>query len=93
MKPASVSPSTASANRGTGGESSDDPEARRGRPSSTAKNRRSTIHSTAITASQGSAISAAKRVNESPLAWNASRFVRLETASRSEAEFARCVHA
>ena len=38
----------------------------------------------------GSAMSAAKRGNESPLAANASRLVRLETGSSSEAEFARC---
>ena len=55
--------------------------------------RESTTHSTAIAASQGSAISAAKRVNESPLASNASRLVRFETGSSSEALLARCVHA
>ena len=95
-KPASVSPSTASANRGAGRLLDGAlPTGRRaaGRPSSTAKNRRSTTHSTAIAASQGSAISAAKRVNDRPLALNASRFVRLETASSSEAELARWVHA
>jgi hypothetical protein len=35
-------------------------------------------------------MSAAKRANDSPLAWNARRFVRLETGSSSDAEFARC---
>ncbi len=38
-------------------------------------------------------MSAAKRVKDRPLAWNASRFVRLETGSSSEAEFARCEQA
>jgi hypothetical protein len=60
---------------------------------SSAKNRPNTAHSTPITASHGSAISAAKRPKVSPLAANASRLVRLETGSSSDAEFARCVHA
>ena len=60
---------------------------------SAAKARRSTTHSTAMAAVQGSAISAPKRAKESPLAWNASRLVRFETGSSSDAELARCVHA
>jgi hypothetical protein len=46
-----------------------------------------------MAASHGSAISAAKRGNARPLAANASRFVRLETGSSSDAEFARWVQA
>ena len=42
-----------------------------------------------MTSSQPGAISSAKRGNDSPLAANASRLVRLETGSSSEAEFAR----
>ena len=38
-------------------------------------------------------MSAAKRVNDSPLAWKASRFVRLETGRSSDAELARCEQA
>src|ERR1019366_5471858 len=44
-------------------------------------------------ASHGSAISSAKRVKDSPLAWNASRLVRLETGNSSDALLARWVHA
>nr|BFE73843.1 hypothetical protein GCM10020092_071440 [Actinoplanes digitatis] len=46
-----------------------------------------------IATSQGSVISAAKRVKVSALAANASRFVRLETGSSSEAVFDRWVQA
>ncbi len=46
-----------------------------------------------MTASQGSAISAANRPKASPLAANASRLVRLDTGSSSDAEFARWAHA
>ena len=53
------------------------------------KKTRKTAYSTATAASQGSAISAANRVKESPAAASASRLVRLETGSSSEAEFAR----
>ena len=38
-------------------------------------------------------MNAAKRANDSPLAWKASRLVRLETGNSSEAELARCEHA
>ena len=65
----------------------------RGRPRSTAKKRVSTTHSTATAPAVGSAMSPAKRVNDSPLAWKASRLVRLETGSSSDAELARCEHA
>jgi hypothetical protein len=92
-KPASVSPTTASAKRGSGGRSSAAARARRGRPRSTAKKRVSTIHSTATAPAVGSAMSPAKRVNDSPLAWKASRLVRLETGSSSDAELARCEQA
>ena len=92
-KPASVSATTARAKRGSGGRSSAPARARRGRPRSTAKKRVSTTHSTATAPAVGSAISPAKRVNESPLAWNARRLVRLETGSSSDAELARCEHA
>ena len=53
------------------------------------KNRRNTTYSTPMTSSQPGAISSAKRGKDSPLAANASRLVRLETGSSSEAEFAR----
>jgi hypothetical protein len=56
---------------------------------SVAKNRDRTRYSVAIAASHGSAIIAAKRGNARPLAANASRFVRLDTGSSSDAEFAR----
>ena len=65
----------------------------RGRPRSTAKKRVSTTHSTATAPAVGSTISPAKRVNDSPLAWKASRLVRLETGSSSDAELARCEQA
>src|ERR1019366_6505259 len=60
---------------------------------SAAKNRLNTAYSVPMTASQGSAISAANRGKASPLAANASRLVRLDTGSSSDAELARCVHA
>ena len=60
---------------------------------SRAKKRRNTRYSAPIATSQGSAISAANRVKLSPLALNASRLVRLETGSSSDAVFDRCVHA
>ncbi len=57
------------------------------------KNRRKTAYSTQIAASQGSAISVANLVKLSPLAANASRFVRLETGSSREAVLDRWVQA
>lgn len=60
---------------------------------SVAKNRRSTTYSTPMATSHGSTISAAKRVKLSPLAVKASRLVRLETGSSSEAVFDRWVQA
>ena len=92
-KPASVSATTVSANRGSCGRSAARLLARRGRPRSTAKKRRNANHSTATTPAVGSAIRPAKRVNDSELAWKASRLVRFETGSSSDAEFARCEHA
>ena len=59
---------------------------------SEAKNRPNTTYSTAMAASQGTAINAANRPKASPLAANASRLVKLDTGS-SDAELARCVHA
>jgi hypothetical protein len=67
--------------------------ARRGRFNSPANARDRTTHSTASAASQGSTMSAAKRANDSPLAWNASRFVRFDTGSSSDPLLARCEHA
>ncbi len=90
--PASVAPTTISDSRGSGSPSGA-ARSRCGRRRSVAKKRVKTTHSTAITASVGSTISAAKCRNESPLAWNASRLVRFETGSSSEAELARCAHA
>ena len=46
-----------------------------------------------IVTSQGGAISALNRPNESPDALKASRFVRFDTGSSSDAELARCVQA
>ena len=46
-----------------------------------------------MTASHGRAISAANRPNARPLTANASRLVRLETGSSSDAELARCAQA
>ena len=91
-KPTSVSPSTASANAGSAPAGATAGTCRAG-ASSLRNERESTTHSTAIAASQGSAISAAKRVNDSPLASNASRLVRFETGSSSDALLARWVHA
>ncbi len=54
------------------------------------KKRRRTAYSTAIAASQGSAMSPANRVKDSPLAVNASRLVKLDTGRSSDAELARC---
>ena len=51
------------------------------------------MYSSPMTASHGSAISAANRPNARPLAANASRLVRLETGSSSEPELARCAQA
>jgi hypothetical protein len=57
------------------------------------KKRRSTSHSTPTAASHGRVMVVANRANDSPLARKASRLVRLETGSSSDAEFARCVQA
>lgn len=65
-----------------------DPTAR-----SAPKNLRSTTYSITTTVTHGSAMSAVKRAKDRPLAVNANRFVRLETGSSNDAEFARCVHA
>ena len=91
--PASVSASTASAKRGNRRPRRARRCAWRGRSRSIAKKRRSTTHSTPTAAIVGSAISAANRTNDSSLAWKASRLVRLETGSSSEAELARCAQA
>ena len=58
-----------------------------------AKNRRKTTYSVPIATSHGSPISAAKRGKLNPLAANASRLVRLETGSSSEAVLDRWVQA
>src|SRR3954463_3828178 len=50
-------------------------------------------YSTAMTASHTGAISTAKRANEIPSAGIASRLVRFETGSSSDAEFASRAHA
>ena len=60
---------------------------------SAAKNRPNTAYSTPMTASHGTAISAAKWPNASPQAAKASRLVRLDTGSSSDAELARWVQA
>ena len=89
--PSNVSTSTVAANTGIGS----------GRTSlgspwptrSPAKKRRSTSHSTPIAASQGSAMVAPNRANDSPLAPKARRLVRFDTGSSSDAELARWVQA
>ena len=92
MKPASVHATVASANTGTSGGSAAGgawaPTSR-----SVAKNRRKMRYSVPIAISHGSAIRAAKRGKLSPLAAKASRLVRLETGSSSEAVFDRWVQA
>ncbi len=91
-KPTSVAARTASANRGTLTASSTATGAR-GPASSDSNERRSTNHSTAIAASHGSAMRPPKRRNDRRLDWKASRLVRLEIGSNSEALLARCEHA
>ena len=92
-KPASVNTTTASANTGTAGRGIGSigraarPQVRGEHPCETRHIRR------AIATIQGSAISAANRVKDRPLAAKASRLVRLDTGSSSDAELARCVHA
>ena len=92
--PASVRPTTATVNTGILAS----PLRVSGRacgpvPRSEAKNRPNTAYSTPMAASHGSAISAAKCPNASPLAANASRLVKFDTGSSSDAELARCVQA
>jgi hypothetical protein len=58
-----------------------------------AEKSRNTRYSTAMATSHGATINPANRVNVNPLAANASRFVRFETGSSSEAVLAKCVHA
>ncbi len=90
-KPASVSASTASGARGSGGIA---PRGvRPGASKSRRKTHRSAPHSIAIATAHGSAISAAKRAKDNSVAWNASRLVRFEIGSSSDAELARCAHA
>src|SRR3954469_11786465 len=57
------------------------------------KYQRNTAYSATITASQGSAITPANPRKVSPLAANASRLVKLDTGSSSDAELARCADA
>ena len=91
-KPSSVSPTVASANTGNscGGCTTG---ACAGASRSVRKNRRNTTYSAMIATSHGNAISAANRVKLSPLDANASRFVRFDTGSSSDALLERCVHA
>ncbi len=87
-KPANVSPSTTSTNTGcsTGGGASAPGASARSRRNTT----RNTAYSTATASSHGAAINALNRVNDSPAALNASRLVRFDTGSSSEAVFDRC---
>ncbi len=87
-KPASVRPSTSRTNLGSRGASTGPAAATGAR--SRAKNSRNTRYSAAIATSHGPAISRLNRVNESPAVANASRLVRLETGSSSDAVFDRC---
>ena len=86
-KPASVSASTTSANTGSWGVAGTASSA--SVDNSPAKNHRKTTYSAAIASSHGAAISAVKRVNDSPALANASRFVKFDTGSNSEAVLAR----
>src|SRR6266550_2672247 len=90
--PASVAATAASVKTGTptrfGGATPAD-----GGPRSAANTQRKTAYSTKIAISHGNDISAVNRTNESPRAAKASRLVRLDTGSSSDAEFARWVHA
>src|SRR6478735_653263 len=54
---------------------------------------RKIAYSTAIAATHGPAISPANPTNVSPDAWNASRLVRFDTGSNSDAVFDRCAAA
>ena len=94
-KPMSVSPITLRANAGSfgGGSASGGSTGAAAWRRSSAKTRLSTTHSTAIATSHGNAMSAAKRVNDTPQAAKASRLVRLDTGSSSEALLARCEQA
>ncbi len=87
--PASVAASTARANHGVGSTGTG-PVGRPGLDRSPAKHSRVPTYSTISTTSRGSTINAANRANESPVASSASRLVRLETGSSSDAELARC---
>lgn len=89
--PRRVRTTTTQANTGTGCRLAVTASARPMR--SLLKNLRSTSHSTAIAANHGNAMVTPKRMNDNPLALNASRFVRLETGRSREAEFARWVQA
>src|SRR3954447_18151059 len=92
-KPASVAATTPSAKRGTATAAARTVRSVAGASRSDRNARASTTHSTASAASHGSAMSAAKRVNDRPLRSNASRFVRFETGSSSDALLARCEQA
>src|SRR5487761_442332 len=91
--PARVRPTTTRVNTGRRAGSGLVARSRSPAMRSAAKKRRNTTYSVPMTASHGRAIRAAKRPNASPLAANASKLVRLETGSNSDAEFARCVQA
>ena len=64
-----------------------------GRVRSPRKKSRNPAYSTAMAASQGSAMAAVKLPRLSPLTVNASRLVRFDTGSSSDAELARCAQA
>ncbi len=91
-KPTSVQATVTSANTGTSRGSAVEgawaPASR-----SVPKNRRTTTYSAPMAASQGRAVRAAKRVKLRPLVAKASRLVRLDTGSSSEAVFDRWVQA
>lgn len=91
MHPTVTSANSGSAGGGPVSGTGSAPDGPAGR--SSAKNRRKTAYSRPTATSHGSAISAANRVKLSPLAVNASRLVRLETGSSSEAVFDRCAQA
>jgi hypothetical protein len=92
-KPTSVAPTTATANHGNAPGSGPRAARRRGAASSPWNAPLRTLHSTASAASHGSVMSPAKRRNDRSLACSASRFVRFDTGSSSDALLARCEHA
>jgi hypothetical protein len=88
-KPISVAATTHSANTGSCTWACSGAPRLAGCWSSFLNERLNTSHSIASATSHGSSIRPAKRVNDRPVAWNASRFVRFEIGNSNDAVFAR----